>query len=194
VSGNGWWYAVTVIDCYSRYLLACHLTPTYGAADNTTANDLAREEAGRHQGPLLKNPFLVTDNGSSLLAKRSRRHIDGDYAHVRINCRAPTQLDLPERFHQTLQTWAVYWHPYQNPAEARERLTAFRERHNTVRPHWALRPEEGADPLTPSEVYVHGRVTTLPAWQCWARAAKRKLDAMIEGAHAPQGATTSLAP
>ena len=24
--GHGWWYAVTVIDYYSRYLLACHLT------------------------------------------------------------------------------------------------------------------------------------------------------------------------
>jgi hypothetical protein len=25
IPGHGWWYAVTVIDDYSRYLLACHL-------------------------------------------------------------------------------------------------------------------------------------------------------------------------
>ena len=25
IPGHGWWYAVTVIDYYSRYLLACHL-------------------------------------------------------------------------------------------------------------------------------------------------------------------------
>ena len=28
---SGWWYAVTVIDYYSRYLLALHLTPSYCA-------------------------------------------------------------------------------------------------------------------------------------------------------------------
>ena len=26
VSGHGWWYAVTLIDYSSRYLLACHFT------------------------------------------------------------------------------------------------------------------------------------------------------------------------
>ncbi len=193
VPGHGWWYAVTVIDYYSRYLLACHFTPSYRAADVTVALDLAREEAERHHGTLAKTPFLVTDNGSSFLAKRFRQHIDGDYTHVRIHYRTPTQLGLLERFHQTLKTEEVYWHLYQNPAEARERLTAFRERYNTVRPHWALRPQDGGDPLTPRDVYVLGRTTTLPAWQTWARAAKHKLDAMIEGAHAPQSASTPRA-
>jgi putative transposase len=193
VPGHGWWYAVTVIDYYSRFLLACHFTPSYRAADVTAALDLAREEAERHHGPLVKSPFLVTDNGPSFLAKRFRRHIDGDYAHVRINYRTPTQLGLLERFHQTLKSEEVYWHLYQNPAEARERLAAFRERYNTIRPHWALRPEEGGDPLTPHDVYVSGSVTTLPAWQTWAKAARAKLDAMIAGAHTPQSATTPLA-
>ena len=32
IPGRGWWYAVTVIDDYSRYLLAVHLTPSYSAA------------------------------------------------------------------------------------------------------------------------------------------------------------------
>lgn len=31
IAGFGWWYAVTVIDYYSRYLLACHLTMSYSA-------------------------------------------------------------------------------------------------------------------------------------------------------------------
>ena len=143
VPGHGWWYAVTVIEYYSRYLLACHFTPSYRAADVALALDRAREEAERHHGPLAKTPFLVTDNGSSFLAKRFQRHIDGHYAHVRINYRTPTQLGLLERFHQTMKTEEIYWHLYQSPAEARERLAAFRERYNTVRPHWALRPEGG---------------------------------------------------
>jgi putative transposase len=28
IPGHGWWYAVTVIDDYSRYLLACYFTPS----------------------------------------------------------------------------------------------------------------------------------------------------------------------
>ena len=35
IPGHGWWYAVTVIDDYSRYLLACHFTPSYCARELT---------------------------------------------------------------------------------------------------------------------------------------------------------------
>ena len=90
IPGHGWWYAVTVIDYYSRYLLACYFTPSYRALDVNAAVDVARAEAERLHGPLAKNPFLVTDNGSSFLARAFRRHIDGDYTHVRIAYRTPT--------------------------------------------------------------------------------------------------------
>ncbi len=52
------------------------------------------------------------------------------------------------------------------------------------------RPDGGGDPLTPHDVYVHRRATTLPAWQTGAKAARAKLDAMIDNAHTPQPATT----
>ena len=54
IPGYGWWYAVTVIDYYSRYLLACHLTPSYSAAETAYALKLARAEAERIHGPLVK--------------------------------------------------------------------------------------------------------------------------------------------
>jgi transposase InsO family protein len=70
IPGHGWWYAVTVIDYYSRYLLACHITASYSAADVASGIDLARAEAERVHGPLAKPPFLATDNGSCFLAHR----------------------------------------------------------------------------------------------------------------------------
>ena len=91
-----------------------------------------------------------------------------------------------------MKTEEIYWHLYQSPAEARERLAEFRERYNTVHPHWALRPEEGSDPLIPHGVYVHAHATILPAWQTWAIAATAKLDAMIADAHPPQPTTIAL--
>ena len=187
IPGHGWWYAVTVIDYYSRYLLACYFTPSYRAVDVNAALDVARAEAERLCGPLTRPPFLVTDNGSSFLARAFRRHIDGDYTHVRIQYRTPTQLGLLERFHQTLKTEEVYWKLYASPGEARESLEIFRHRYNEVRPHWALVPPEGGDPVTPADVYVHGQAVGLPKWQGWARAAKAKLAEMVEaqGAHFP---------
>jgi len=42
IPGHGWWYAVTVIDYYSRYLLACRLTNSYSAIEVSHALAEAR--------------------------------------------------------------------------------------------------------------------------------------------------------
>jgi transposase InsO family protein len=180
IPGHGWWYAVTVIDYYSRYLLSCRLTSSYSAIEVSQALTEARQEAERLHGPLEKPPFLVTDNGPSFLARRFASFIKGSYQHVRIAYRTPQQLGLLERFHQTLKTEEVYWRLYEDAMHARACLAEFRERYNRVRPHWALRPEGGGDPLVPEEVYADGQVVQLPRWQGWARAAKEKLDAMMK--------------
>ena len=64
-------------------------------------------------------------------------------------------------------------------------LEAFRRRYNEVRPHWALEPPEGGDPITPVDVYVHGLAVGLPKWQGWAKAARAKLEQMTEDMHFP---------
>jgi transposase InsO family protein len=179
IPGCGWWYAVTVIDYYSRYLLACHLTYSYSAVEVAQALKRARAEAERIHGPLAKPPFLVTDNGPSFLARRFAAFVAGQYSHVRIRYRTPEQLGLLERFHQTLKTEEVYWRLYEHPQHARTCLAEFRARYNRLRPHWALRPEAGGDPLVPEEVYAGGHRVQTPKWQAWARAAKAKLDEML---------------
>lgn len=180
IPGFGWWYAVTVIDYFSRYLLALHLSPSNDAVALTVAIDQAMTEAERWHGPLTRQPTLVTDNGSNFLAKRFRRHIDGRLEQVRTRYRTPQQLGLLERFHQTFKQEEIYWEIYRSPAEARDGMAAFHQRYNRVRPHWALVPLEGGDPVTPAEVYVEGVQVQLPAWQGWAKAAKEKLDALMD--------------
>ncbi len=179
IPGYGWWYAVTVIDYYARYLLACHLTFSYSAQEVAQALKQARAEAERIHGPLSKPPFLVTDNGPSFLARRFAAFVDKQYSHVRIRYRTPEQLGLLERFHQTLKTEEVYWRLYEHPQHARTCLAEFRERYNRLRPHWALRPETGGDPLVPEEVYADGHRVQTPKWQGWAQAAKAKLDELL---------------
>jgi len=182
IPGFGWWYAVTVIDYYSRYLLACRLTPSYSAIDVIHGLKLAREEAERIGGPLKKQPFLVTDNGSSFIARRFGAYVKDRFSHVRIQYRTPQQLGLLERFHRTLKEEEVYWRLYENPQHARECLAEFRERYNTRRPHWALTPTEGGDVLVPHEVYAGGRGIQIPRWQQWARVAQAKLEEMLTAA------------
>ena len=176
IPGAGWWYAVTVIDYYSRYLLACHFTPHYRAQDCVEGLQKAYQEAERLRGPLSKPVFLVTDNGSSFTARRFQQALNPqEFQHVRIRYRTPTQLGLLERFHQTLKNEEVYWNLYESIPQARESLEKFRERYNCIRPHWSLIPQEGGDPLTPEDVYRLGKRTQLPRWQGWAKAAQKKL-------------------
>jgi transposase InsO family protein len=182
IPGHSWWYAVTVIDYFSRYLLALRLTWSYSAAEVILALEDARNEAERIHGPLSKQPFLVTDNGSSFIARRFTKFVREEYAHVRIQYRTPTQLGLLERFHETLKTEEVYWRLYDSPEHARECLAEFHARYNNERPHWALVPEQGGDPMVPADVYVEGKKTRLPRWQAWARAVKEKLEKLLEEA------------
>jgi putative transposase len=179
IPGYGWWYAVTVIDYYSRYLLACRLTFSYCASEVIAALKEAKAEAERLHGPLGRPPFLVTDNGSSFIARRFGQYVDGRFAHVRIQYRTPTQLGLLERFHQTLKDEEVYWRMYDDPRHARQCLAEFRERYNRRRPHWALVPQTGGDPVTPHDVYVGGVQVGIPKWQAWARGAKAKLEELM---------------
>ena len=180
IPGFGWWYAVTVIDYFSRYLLALHLSPSNDAGALTVAADQAFAEAERLHGPFERKPTLVTDNGSNFIARRFRQHIKGLLEQVRTRYRTPQQLGLLECFHQTLKQEEIYWELYRSLAQARDRLAAFQKRYSEIRPHWALVPVDGGDPVTPADVYAQGVNVHLPDWQPWARAAQEKLDRLME--------------
>ena len=111
--------------------------------------------------------------------RRFMNFVRDDYVHVRIQYRTPTQLGLLERFHQTLKDEEVYWRMYDNPTHAQQCPDEFRHRYNHERPHWALIPETGGDPLVPYEVYACGEIVQLPKWQAWARKAKEELDRQL---------------
>ena len=181
IPGHGWRYAVTVIDYYSRYLLAMHLSASFDASALIVGIDQAIAEAERLHGPLVRRPTLVTDNGTSFLSRRFQGHIAASLDHMRTRYRTPEQLGLLERFHRTLKDEEVHWQLYSSPQDAREKLEAFRQRYNEIRPHWALVAPSGGDPITPAEVYRDAKVVQLPAWQGWARAAKEKLEKLQLG-------------
>ena len=66
--GWGWFYLSTVLDDFSRYIVAWKLCTTMKAADVTTTLDLALQASGLEQAKLADRPRLLSDNGSSYIA------------------------------------------------------------------------------------------------------------------------------
>jgi transposase InsO family protein len=85
VIGWGWFYLSTVLDDFSRYIVAWKLCTTMKAADVTATLDLALRASGLEKASRLIGPKLLSDNGSSYiagdlanwLADRNIKHLRG---------------------------------------------------------------------------------------------------------------------
>src|SRR4249920_975757 len=65
VIGWGWFYLSSVLDDFSRYIIAWKLCTTMTAGDVTATLDLALQASGLDQARIVHKPRLLSDNGSS---------------------------------------------------------------------------------------------------------------------------------
>src|SRR5262245_20592452 len=65
VIGWGWFYLSTVLDGFSRDILAWKLCATMKAEDVTTTLALALSASGLDEAKVVHRPRLLSDNGSS---------------------------------------------------------------------------------------------------------------------------------
>lgn len=68
VIGWGWFYLSTILDDYSRYIIAWKLCTTIKADDVTETLQLALDASGPEEANVVHRPRLPSDNGSSDLA------------------------------------------------------------------------------------------------------------------------------
>jgi putative transposase len=68
VLGWGWFYLSTVLDDYSRYIVAWKLCTNMRAEDVTDTLDLALQASGCDQVHVVHKPRLLSDNGSSYVS------------------------------------------------------------------------------------------------------------------------------
>src|SRR5579875_996857 len=68
VSGWGWFYLSTVLDDFSRYIVAWKLCTTMAASDVTDTLNLALQTSGLDQMAVVHRPRLLSDNGPSYLS------------------------------------------------------------------------------------------------------------------------------
>jgi putative transposase len=155
VIGWGWYYLSTVLDDFSRYIIAWKLCTTMKAEDVTTTLDLALKASGLDHARVVHRPRLLSDNGSSYVSADLAKWLDGqDIDHVRGAPYHPTTQGKIERWHQTLKN-RILLQNYYLPGELEVEIAAFVAGYNHLRYH------ESLGNLTPADVYFRRGQTIL---------------------------------
>ena len=104
VIGWGWMYLSTILDDYSRYIIAWKLCTTMQASDVTETLELALQASGCDQAHVAHKPRLLSDNGSSYVSGELAEWLgDKKMGHVRGAPYHPQTQGKIERWHQTLK-------------------------------------------------------------------------------------------
>ncbi len=154
VIGWGWFYLSTILDDFSRYIIAWKLCITMTAGDVTSTLEKALAAAGRSQVCVRHKPRLLSDNGPGYIAADLAEWLDErNIQHLRgAPCHPQTQGKI-ERWHQTLKN-RILLENYYLPGELEAQIDAFVQHYNNHRYH------ESLNNLTPADVYF-GRAQTI---------------------------------
>jgi putative transposase len=147
VIGWGWFYLSTILDDYSRYIVAWKLCTTMKAGDVTDTLELALAASGCASAKVRHKPRLLSDNGSSYISHDLAEWLEGQgMGHVRGAPNHPQTQGKIERWHQTLKN-RILLENYYLPGALEQAIEAFVEHYNHRRYHESLRN------LTPADVY-----------------------------------------
>ena len=148
VMGWGWFYLSTVLDDYSRYILAWKLCNGMGAKDVSDTLELALKANGLESVNIKHRPRLLSDNGPSYVSAELRDWLDErGIGHTRGRPYHPMTQGKIERWHRSLKN-QVLLENYYLPGDLKARIGAFVNYYNTERYH------ESLDNLTPEDVYT----------------------------------------
>jgi transposase InsO family protein len=135
-----WYFLVTVLDAYSRYVVHWELLTTMQARDVRLVIQQALETTGA-------TPDIVTDNGSQFTAREFKDLVRRfAFEHIRIRWYHPESNGLVERFHRSTRE-AFGDAELRNLAHARALIGNWVREYNETRLH------AGLGYLTPAEYY-----------------------------------------
>jgi len=147
VVGWGWFYLSTILDDYSRYIVAWKLCTTMKADDVTDTLKLALQASGCDKANVRHRPRLLSDNGSSYISGDLAKWLeDKSMDHVRGAPYHPQTQGKIERWHQTLKN-RVLLENYFLPGDLMASIEAFVTYYNHERYH------ESLNNVTPADVY-----------------------------------------
>src|SRR3974390_521074 len=147
VIGWGWFYLSTVLDDFSRYILAWKLCTGMTATDVSDTLAMALRSSGLERTRVRHRPRLRSDNGPSYvsaqlgswLAQHGMKHTRGKPYH-------PMTQGKIERYHRSMKN-QILLENYYLPGQLEARLAEFVDYYNSRRYH------ESLGNLTPADVY-----------------------------------------
>jgi len=150
IMGWGWYYLSSVLDDFSRYILAWKLTATMATTDVQDTLQLALDKTGLDHVLVEHRPRLLSDNGSCYVSKELQLFLDRKRMdHTRGAPYHPMTQGKIERYHRSMKN-VVNLQNYFLPAELETEIASFVAYYNHQRYH------ESLNNLTPADVY-HGR-------------------------------------
>ena len=154
IIGWGWMYLSTVLDDFSRYIIAWKLCSNMRAEDVTDTLDMALAASGCNNATVQHKPRLLSDNGPSYIAGELAEYIEANkMSHVRGAPMHPQTQGKIERWHQTLKN-RILLENYFLPGDLEQQIEAFVEHYNHQRYH------ESLNNVTPADAYF-GRAETI---------------------------------
>ncbi len=147
IIGWGWMYLSTILDDFSRYVIAWKLCTTMTSRDVAETLELALQASGCDQTDVVHKPRLLSDNGSSYISgERADWIADNEMSHVRGAPYHPQTQGKIERWHQTLKN-RILLENYFLPGDLEKQIETFVDHYNHQRYHESLKN------LTPADVY-----------------------------------------
>ena len=105
VIGWGWYYLSTVMDDFSRFILAYKLGPTMATTDVTETLDEALALTGVQSVRVRHRPRLLSDNGPAYVSKDLREYLDEQgMTHTRGRPYHPQTQGKIERYHRSMKS------------------------------------------------------------------------------------------
>jgi putative transposase len=140
----GWYYLTTILDDYSRYIIAWELCRNMCSDDveRIVIKALQRSGLGMDQ-----HPRLLSDNGSCYMSGELKEFLEQEsIVHVRGKPLHPQTQGKIERYHRTMKNIIRLEH-YYSPEELKTRIAEFVDYYNNQRYH------ESLNNVTPADVY-----------------------------------------
>ena len=147
VLGWGWYYLLTVLDDYSRYILGWKLFTGMATRDVTQVLDQTIEDTGVKHIQVRHRPRLLSDNGPCFISKELQDYLsEHEMKHTRGRPYHPMTQGKIERYHRTMKN-VVKLRNYYLPWELEVEIERFVQYYNHERVH------ESLSNLTPEDVY-----------------------------------------
>ncbi len=157
VAGWGYYYMVTVMDDFSRFILAWRLQVDMTSASLIEVVQDAVDLTGMTDVPVEDRTRLLSDNGSGYISRLFREYLQlVGIRHILAAPYHPQTNGKLERYHQTLKR-DVNQVPYDVPRELEAAIGEFVAFYNHRRYHKALRDITPADMLAGRRDEILGR-------------------------------------